>query len=386
MEAQELLFALLRIAVCAEPVSDAVKALCTPELLEKVYHLALRHDLAHLIGQAASKLQLPESDALTKCKKAAMQAFGRYMQQSYAYEQACAALEGAKIPFIPLKGSVLRSYYPEAWMRTSCDIDILVKEADLNAAVKVLTEELSYVAGGRGDHDVGLQTPNGMYLELHYDTIQERYDVNGCRQVLAEIWDDAKPKQPGSCHFVLSDEMFYFYHIAHMAKHFGNGGCGIRTFLDVWVLNHKISFDRQKRDDLLQAGGLLKFARAARQLAEHWFSGAAPEDMTQAMSDYIIRAGTYGSRDNRAAVGQARMGKTKYLLLRRVFMPYDYLKAEYPVLKEHKWLTPAYQVVRWSRMIAKGGLGRTVGELKAHATMDQGSVSEASDLIKYLGL
>ena len=33
--------------------------------------------------------------------------------------RGCAVLEEAKIPYIPLKGTVLRDYYPEAWMRTS---------------------------------------------------------------------------------------------------------------------------------------------------------------------------------------------------------------------------------------------------------------------------
>ncbi|MBO4954226.1 MAG: nucleotidyltransferase family protein, partial [Clostridia bacterium] len=32
------------------------------------------------------------------------------------------------IDFMPLKGAVIRQYYPEPWMRTSCDIDIHVKK------------------------------------------------------------------------------------------------------------------------------------------------------------------------------------------------------------------------------------------------------------------
>ena len=35
-------------------------------------------------------------------------------------------IKKVQIPFLPLKGSVIRQYYPEPWMRTSCDIDILV--------------------------------------------------------------------------------------------------------------------------------------------------------------------------------------------------------------------------------------------------------------------
>lgn len=29
----------------------------------------------------------------------------------------------------------------------------------------------------------------------------------------------------------MKEEMFYFYHIAHLAKHFEVGGCGIRQII-----------------------------------------------------------------------------------------------------------------------------------------------------------
>ena len=385
MDTQSLFFGLLRIAVCGESATEQLKIACTPEMLEKVYALATRHDLAHLVGQAISKLQLPESEPAAKCKQAAMQAFGRYMQLNFELERACQVLEQAKIPFIPLKGSVLRKDYPEPWMRTSCDMDILVKEEMLDAAVKALTGALGYTAGNKGDHDIVLRG-NGVYLELHYDTIQERYEAGSGRSVLSRIWEDASPLKEGSCHYVLSDAMFYFYHIAHMIKHFEVGGCGVRTFLDIWIMDQK-PHDPAARQALLEEGGLLKFAQGARQVAAYWFLGETPDDMTRAVSDYILRAGMYSDNKNRAAVGQAKMGgKLRYLLLRRVFMPYDYLKAEYPILQKHKWLTPVCQVARWVRMLTHGGLRRTAAELKANTRTEGDSTGTATEILKHMGI
>lgn len=388
MNKQEILLALVRNVICGEALDDNLISACTPEMLSEVHSLSVKHDLTHLVGQALSKTAAPASEALDKCKKAAMGAFVRYMQQNHEYTRTCAVLEEANIPFIPLKGSVLRDYYPEAWMRTSCDADILVKEEILDTAVALLTEKLGYRAGGKSDHDVSLYAASGIHLELHYDTIQERYEVNGCREVLAQIWDHAAPKEPGKNHLWLTDEMFYFYHMAHMAKHFAVGGCGVRAFLDIWVMNHKMSFDSQKRYQLLEAGGLLQFAKAAESVSEVWFSHKAPDEMDAAVSNYILRASLYGDKANRAALGQAKSGgKLKYLLTQRVFMPYEYLKDEYPVLKEKKWLTPAYQVVRWTRMLRrKGGLNNTVRELKANAAATQTESQTASDILKHLGL
>ena len=154
MNKEAVLFALIRSVICGETVSEEIKAACTPELLEDVYTLASKHDLAHLVGQAVSKLDLPESETLTKCKQTAMQAVLRYMRLEYAYQQVCQALEDAKIPFIPLKGAVMRAYYPEPWMRTSCDVDILVKGTQLDAAAKVLTETLGYRLAEKTGHDI----------------------------------------------------------------------------------------------------------------------------------------------------------------------------------------------------------------------------------------
>ena len=388
MNKQEIFLALIRNVICGEAISDNVISTCTPEMLEEVYGLAGKHDLTHLVGQALSKQKLPESDALTKCKKAAMSAFVRYIQQNHEYARICAVLEEAEISFIPLKGSVLRDYYPEAWMRTSCDADILVKEEILDTAVALLTEKLGYTAGKKSDHDISLYAASGTHLELHYDTIQERYEVNSCREVLASIWNYAAPKESGKHHLYLTDEMFYFYHIAHMAKHFAVGGCGVRAFLDIWVMNHKMSFDREKRYKLLEEGGLLQFAKAAESVSEVWFAGAEPNKMDIAVSDYILRASLYGDKANRAALGQARSGgKLKYLLTQRVFMPYAYLKDEYPVLKDRKWLTPYYQVVRWCKMLRRrGGLNNTVKELKANAASKQSDGATAADILKHLGL
>lgn len=386
METSNVLFALLRAVACNQPAAEDVKAACTDKRLENMYTLASRHDLAHLAGQALRKLNLPESEALAKFQLAAKQAIFRYMRLDLAYAQICDAMEKAKIPFIPLKGSVLRTYYPEPWMRTSCDIDILVKEEMLDTAVAVLTKELGCKADPKTDHDISLHTPNGVHLELHYDTIQERYEVGDCRNVLAGIWEDAHPIAPGSYHMILSDAMFYFYHIAHMAKHFEVGGCGIRAFLDIWVLQHRVEYNPAQREALLSEGGLLQFARGAEQVAAWWFDNAEPDEATRQVSDYILRAGLYGDNANRAALGQAKMdSRVKYLLLRRVFMPYDFLKAEYPILQKRKWLTPFFQMVRWCRMLISGGAKQTLRELQANTRTSQDTTAHMKKMLSHLG-
>lgn len=383
--AREILIALVRAAVCAEPAPEAVKAACSEEMLAEVWALARRHDVQHLAGHALGTMGLAGSAPLSAMKTDAFRAALRYEQQNAVFLEACRVLDGEKIPYIPLKGAVIRSLYPQPWMRNSCDIDILVEESRLEQAVAALCSGLKAEAGPKSDHDISLMNPAGVNLELHYDMVQERYETNNCRDVLVRVWEDSRPAAGSFCR-ALSDEMFYFYHMAHMAKHFATGGCGIRAYLDIWMLNHRTDPNRARREALLAEGGLLSFASGSEKLAQMWFSGENGDEMTLALADYTLRSSLYGGNENRAAVGQARMGGKGKYLLQRVFMPYDYLKAEYPVLKKHKWLTPVYQVVRWLRMLFAGQLLRTVRELRANVETGKSSTVDAKKLLKYLDI
>lgn len=385
MNTESVLFALLRIAVCGEQPTEEVKNACTPEMLDAVCALADHHDLTHLVGQAASRLDLPESDALAKCKKRAMQAFLRYTQQNYDYEQVCKTLEGGKIPFIPLKGSVLRKYYPEPWLRTSCDMDILVRPEDLDRASALLQEKLNYRYQGRTSHDLCLYSPGGVNLELHYCVIED-FVSQSAERILSGIWEDAKPVPNSAYHMEISDALFYYYHMAHMAKHFVNGGCGIRAFLDVWILNDRMHYDKSARQALLERGQLLTFGKAAEKLSRIWFSGEAPDQLTEHMQRYIFEGGTYGSLQNRVSINQSKQGGRLKYALSKIFLPYDILKHTYPVLQKHRILTPVYQVVRWCRLLFCGGVKRSVRELRVNAAVSHEEEMTAEKLLKYLEL
>lgn len=385
MKTEKLMFELLRVAVCETPVSDRLKEVCTSEMLDEVYTLACRHDLAHLVGQAASKLALPESEALTKSKQVAMQAFARYMRLERAYHEVCIALENAKIPFLPLKGSVIRSYYPEPWMRTSCDVDVLVHEENLEHAIVVLTTKLGYKNEGRGYHDVSLFSPGGVHVELHFTLIDEGY-LPAAQKIAENVWAYVSPVRETNFQMQMSDEMFYFYHIAHMAKHLENGGCGIRPFLDIWILNHSVEYSCTDREQLLVQGGMLAFAQAAEELSEVWFSDAQKGPLSEHLERFILDGGVYGNLQNQVAVQQTKKaGKLRYALS-KIFLSYDIIKFQYPILQKHRWLTPLYEIRRWIKLIFTSEAKRSLRTLKTNAGISVEEISSTADLLKALGL
>lgn len=301
--------------LCGGALKETVRTELSAEMRRKLFALSNKHDVAHIVASALSNAELLGEDEIsTAFKNVMMTAVYRDAQREYAITQVSTALEKADIPHILLKGAVLRNYYPETWLRTSCDIDILVDELDLEKAVQILTDEHDFLYFKKGTHDVSLFTKNKQHIELHFDLV-EKNSANSASLILKRVWSTAKKLRDCKYWYEMSDEMFYFYHIAHMAKHFEFGGCGIRPFLDLWLLNHNISFDKEKRYGLLAEGKLLTFAKQAELLSEIWFGGAEHTEITLQMQEYVLCGGVYGTTENMIVVQQQKQGgKFKYIL------------------------------------------------------------------------
>ena len=380
----QILFALLRSAICGTKLTEGERNDCSPELLQASLKISSKHDVAHLLvlGLKQNELITKENAEMEKC---ILKAVYRYERTEYEYENLCAALEKAQIPFIPLKGSVIRQFYAEPWMRTSCDIDVLVHEIDSEKAKSILVDEHGYVYHGKGSHDISLFAPTKTHIELHYDLVEDGI-ANGSSEVLKSVWDVSVVRDGYAFWYAMPDEYYYFYHIAHMAKHFEIGGCGIRPFIDLFILDNIQGVDIEKRNELLYKGNLLKFADAARKLSRIWFLNEQHDLISQRMEDYILRGGVYGNVENRVIVQQQKSGgKLKYLISRAV-LPYNVIKFHYPILQKYRWLTPFMEVRRWCKLIFCGHARRTMRELKHNSNISHKDATDMQSFLKSVGL
>ncbi len=381
---EKVFFALIRFEINGTGIED-VKNLITSDLLLPLFKLSKRHDLAHLIGDALDKngLLIDGTEAKKHFIHERYLAIFRYEQLQHEYSQICQVLENAKIPYIPLKGSVIRQYYPEPWMRTSCDIDILVNKKDSEFSQKVIREKLNYKEKNwETDHDISLFSPNGVHLELHYSLVEEEL-TQKVNSVLQNIWDNIVENK--SFKKVMEDEMFYFYYISHMAKHFELGGCGVRSFLDIYLLQKQSCYSTEKSFELLKKGGLLKFAKAIEETSQVWFGNATQTSLSNEIKDYVLYADMYIDDENLAAVKQARQGgKFKYLLS-RVFLSREQLVRRYPNLQKYKWLMPIYQVRRWGRLLIRE-TNYVLRKLKINISLKEDKKERVLRLLKNLGL
>ncbi len=380
----ELLFALLRSAILRNQLQEQKIKLYNEDRLQSLITFAKLHNVAHLVVYALKyNSLLPQEDKAVR--KELVGAVCCYEQLHYEYEELCNIFQSLRMPYIPLKGAIMRKYYPEPWMRTSCDIDILVKEDKVEEVANHLVKKYGYIRDKKSIYDISLFSDTGIHLELHYNLV-ENDTKEEVSNVLKGVWNTAIEDKENTYLLQMTDEMFYFYHIAHMAKHFVHGGCGIRPFIDLWILDTMGGVHQNKRDELLKQGDMLKFAENARLLSRVWFENEEHTETTQQMEQFILRGGIYGTNDNRIVIQQQKKGGRFKYALSKIFIPYDVIKFHYPVLQKYKWLTPIMEIRRWFKLAFCGHAKRVIKELKYNNNIQQEEAERIQVLLNNIGL
>lgn len=379
----------IKFELCADNTGDSgqnnkiVLPDTSARFLSALYGVSKKHDITHLVGDALIKNGLIENgDIKSQFQNQIVMAVYRYENLNYELGRICEIFEEAKIPYIPLKGAVIRQFYPEPWMRTSCDIDILVHEEDLERAVLVLQEKAGYTTDGKKNfHDVSLYSRSDMHLELHYNIKEVKENLDG---LLGRAWEFTVLKN--GYEYAFTGEFFLFHILAHASYHFLGGGCGIRLFIDLFLLKRSLSYDADKLSAMLSEAGIKKFAEEAEKLSEVWFGGEEHTETTRKMEEYVLQGGVYGTMQNRVLLQQVKKGGKFRYAISRIWLPYEILKYQYPVLKKHKWLMPFCEVRRWFKLLFKGGAKRGINELSANSRTSKAEQNAAKALLAEMGL
>ncbi len=353
----------------------------TPETLIAVCRLAKKHDLAHIVSSFVYRNRIEvEPELLSKLEREEALSVYRYEQMKYSFSEICAILEEASIDYVPLKGAVIRPYYPKERMRTSCDIDILIHEEDLSLALESL-EKKGYRVDKRGYHDISLYSPNKIHLELHFNILENRESLDS---VLKDAWQYAEKKDGHRYEF--SREFFVFQMYAHMAYHFLAGGCGMRSLMDIWVMENRMNAHFSDAEELLKKAGIYTFASEMSRISNMCFTENTEDELAELVLKYIYNGGVYGSYENTIAVFKTKNNSSFGYLMKRLFMPYKTMKELFPILKKAPILLPVFWVVRWVRAIFEGRTKSFVGEISSSKSVTDTSVGEAREICSRLGL
>lgn len=379
----QIMMQLIKGEVCGEP-AEIAPSLLSEAILEKLYCISKLHDLAHLVGNALDRQGLlPSGELGEKFQKQSFTAAFRYQRLQFSYEQICKALDEVAIPYVPLKGSVIRAYYAEPWMRTSCDIDVLIRREDMDRAIQTLSEKIGFTKEPhKNARDISLYLVGNTHLELHYNITE---NIASMDRVLLTVWDHTARAEDNRQMYLQSNEFLLFHLLAHAAYHFVSGGCGVRPILDLWLLRKRLTIDQSKLDALLQKADLKAFEIGLTSLSNVWFENEAHTPLTQEMENYILGAGVYGTLESKVALQSTEsQGRFRYFLY-RVFRPYRLLKKSYPKLEKYPILYPYYTVVRWCR-VWRNNRRKAMKEIRYTASVSTDQTQRLSEMCHALKL
>jgi len=383
-QAIQLFMNLIRLEVTTQPLSLKWKQDISPEVLMQLYQIAAKQDQTHVVALALKKNKLLGDDQISAVfARSLRMALFRHETLNYTQNQIYEVLEEEKIAYVPLKGAVIRDFYPEAWMRTSGDIDILVREEDVERAKESLIAKLNYRVVKNNYHDIAMVSPNNQLLELHFKILENEEKID---RMLGKVWDYVSPVEEGKFRYEMTNEYLLFHSYAHMLYHFINGGCGIRYVIDIWILEQKLDFDAKKLDEMLKVCEMNAFVAYARKLARVWFEGESHDRETSRMQMYIIEAGLFGDTESKVKARKTKTeGKGRYLL-QRIFIPYKEFCSSYPALEKYPILYPYYMVKRWFKIFDRNKAEQTIHEIKLNQGMNQESIRELRELFHKLEL
>lgn len=273
----------------------------------------------------------------------------KYAVVSAETEYLNTLFEKEEIPFMLLKGSVIRGLYPHPDMRTSCDVDYLIKAGYSEKIEKLMAASGFSFTTRSGGVDNYKKLPF-VCVEIHRSLLSghEEFDC------LNSLWENSNPLSDGSKQGRrMSLDDFYVYTIVHIAKHITYGGSGIRPIMDMYLYlkNYEKHLNWDYIYKTLATVGLETLGRELKILCEHWFSGGEKSDVTEELSHYVVESGIFGTIGN-AEAQQAVYKKTNAAISKRpsflkvVFLSYKNMTLRYPSLKKAPPLLPIYWVIR----------------------------------------
>lgn len=319
--------------------------------LETLYQLAAFHTVRAAVCVALKSADV-EDNAFDQAYKKAIR---KNIYLDVERKAILSEFEQQGIWYVPLKGAVLKDFYPENGMREMSDNDILFDPGKQEHAMRIMLKNgYTAIRVGKYYHD-NYHKPPMLNFELHTSLFDEN-QVELLYRYYADTMRLLRRDEDSQYGYHFSDEDFYVYMTAHEWKHFSAGGMGIRSLMDCYVYckakGHTL--DWAYITEQCRQLAIDDFEQLRRQLAEKVFSAETLPALTEKEQElllYYLSAGTYGNWENVVKKYLKNRSKASYILW-QIFPDMDYMKRSVGFVKKHPLLYPAGIVYRWGRILA----------------------------------
>ena len=324
--------------------------------------------------------------------------------RSLCLRQLSELLEEAGVDYVLLKGAWIKDLYPNPALRTSSDIDVLVRPEAVDETAERICEKLGFRASAKGFHCIPLYG-NSVCVELHYrlDNGNPKMD-----SLLGQAWEYAV--REGGHRYVFTPEFTVFYSLCHTANHFQSGGCGVRPFLDLQLMLDRLSPEEAGLRVLLRAAELERFYEVMLCLCGRWFDRPDNERrcrerpdaaVPERVADYVLTNGLMGTPESTVTYRRSeqyahtvtsgvkagtRLGRLAYLK-KRLFSSREYLESLYPSLRgKTAAAVPFYHLKRWTRLLNRSTGRRIRNEVTINRRLTVVQIENTESLMRALQL
>ncbi len=327
--------------------------------LKLLCKLARIHSLINVIYEPLSKANVLEAELKKEMFQYNNIGIMNDTVQIYYLDQITDLFEKNEIPHCVMKGPILKKLYPQSYYRQSGDLDIYVPEKYREKAKDIMLSLGFEIERYRiDDADDVYFMPNKIHIELHRVLISNKTPWQAECQKIADrlvLADDKKYS------YKMTDEDYYLYMIAHMAKHMKYSGFGIKMVLDVWIYMKKYgnTLSRSVLNERLCLCGLDEFEKNILSLVEYWFEGGQASEMIKKLARYVFLSGTFGTReqlDSYFMIENSDGANNKYAAKfnsyrHSLFPTFEAMSKRYSILKKYPALLPILWVYRFFEIL-----------------------------------
>lgn len=358
---------------------------------EELFRLAEIHNVGAIVAgelQQVESAYRPTGKAASEFTQTIGLTLREYTHRENGFRFIKSLLNEAQLPHVFVKGVVVQHRYPTPELRTSGDIDVIIRKEDFEKAGELLAQHPA-VSVTEKNSEVIAARAYGVELEMHNDA-----DVGG------HYFDDlfAIAEKESGYTYQLSDYDHLLYIICHLAKHLSYRGAGIRMLMDIDVMVRSIpDFDIRRLYILCDNAGVRKTAEALLSLSAYWLHTPVTATVDfhqepQLLANFervMLDGGSFGYEQNAIPVKylentSGSVFSSIRVLLKMAFPPRDYLKICYPYYQQHAWLYPVARMNRlWDGLLRK----RRAAAGAIQQVASQGGTGEAQlALMKELGI
>lgn len=356
--------------------------------MDMLYYMSRSHSLDALVGstlkQAGIRIPKKWAERISKSVR-------KNILFDAERKKLCDFMDSRGIWYMPLKGVILKDYYPAVGMRQMSDNDILFDDNFCDEIEEYMTSQgYEAVSVGVGNHDVYQKEPV-LNFEMHRALYGKAHD-----RKWEEYYRDVKKRlireNDTSYGYHFRDEDFYVYILCHAYKHYAGCGTGLRTLLDfyVYLLAEEQELDFAYIEKECEVLGIGEFEKMSRSMCkkvfsietekhydaidatgegeeykplERIFAGRLTTEEELEMLSYYLSSGVYGTNYNFVSNMVKKKGRAGFFIS-RIFMPLHEIKNFYPVLERAPYLLPVCWVVRIVKMLlVKERRNHAVGQL-----------------------